>query len=297
MNSIHQKLMPKKNLFRVSLQILFVILVLGALTVEVTMLKTFYHFLKTSSENHTYKDHEGYVNYRHVFPKNKKTIRGSVFIFPPTGGENIIDRLYAKDLAALGFEVFILQDWSGNKIEGYKYELHNIFYSSAQKALEKISNLAVTNNFGILGTSVGALHASITLTTNPRFQNGFLIVGGLSIPEIIVSSNQPAMQILKEKRYQVYHLENDTQYLNDLSQIFAFEPTKKKLDPQKKLEVGMIISTNDKLVPFSNQKKAVDFFNSKTLYLSDFGHRNTIAYYGLLKRSNVTDFFTKRTYN
>ncbi len=234
---------------------------------------------------------ESFVSYRKVIKKNSTDFKGTIFIFPPTGGENIIDRLYARDLALMDYEVFILQKWTGYEIVGHKYELHNVFYGSAQRALEKVQKLASTTNQSILGTSVGALHASISLATNPNLKTGFLIVGGLPIPDLIVHSKQKAMTDLKAKRYEVYELRNDTQYVAELSLIFELEPTKQKINFSKEKKIAAIISKNDDLVPYTNQKIATEFFKASPIYTTELSHTRAVAQYGLFNRKPVLDFF------
>ncbi len=258
---------------------------------EVLVFKFISHKLKTQSTNHQLKNEEGFVSYRRVVAKKQSDYKGSIFIFPPTGGENIIDRLYANDLAISGFEVFILQKWTGYEIEGYKYELHNVFYGSAQKALHQLFKLASTSRFGILGTSVGALHTSVSLTTIPEIKAGFMIVGGLPIPEIIITTNQPAMIDLKAKRYSKYNLVDDEQYLNELNGIFKFEPTAQPVNHALGKPIHTIISKNDDLVPYKNQLLASKFFQAQKITESSLNHTRTVMYYGFFKRADVTNFF------
>lgn len=269
-------------------------LILIFLASEVLVFKFISHKIYTRSTSHQIKDADGdFVNYRRVFPKNENNLKGTISIFPPTGGENIIDRLYAADLALQGFEVFILQRWTGYEIEGIKYELHNKFYGSAQRALNKVLTKAKTTNFGILGTSVGALHTSVALTVNPKLKTGFIIVGGLPIPEVIIQSNQKAMVNLKNKRYVEYNLTDDEQYLKELSQVFQFEPTAQDINHSVGKNIEAIVSKNDELVPYENQIKAANFFKVLDPTASSLSHTRTVMYYGLFKRSKVIQFFEK----
>lgn len=263
------------------------------LLMDVFMFKFISHTFRTKSEIHQLKDDSGFVDYRKVTPKRSKLLKGTIFIFPPTGGENIIDRLYAGDLALQGFEVFILQKWTGYEIEGIKYELHNVFYGSAQTALNKVMKLASTSTFGILGTSVGALHTSVALTVNAKLKAGFMIVGGLPIPEVIVDSDQKAMTDLKAKRYELYSLKNDEEYLKNLSEVFELEPTAQAVNNSTGKIIGAIVSENDVTVPSKNQMKALEFFKPSEVYNSDLNHKNTIILFGFMKRKRVITFFEK----
>ncbi len=279
---------------KIKLTLIFLLLIgLLILILDFSTTKSFLSFIGTTNIIHQIKDQDGFVNYRKVTKRNLLNFKGTIFIFPPTGGENIVDRLYARQLAIKGYEVFILQKWTGYEIETINYELHNSFYGSAQVALNKVLKYSSTKNYGVLGTSVGALHASVTMATNPYIKTGFIIVGGLPIPEVIIFSNQPAMTELKSKRYTKYNLKNDEQYLKELSQVFKFEPTTQHANYSIGKKIGSIVSTNDELVPYLNQQKANDFFKASSVEVSHLNHVNTVAWYGLFNRSKVVDFFVE----
>lgn len=281
--------MSKFNILILTILGLFSFLIL----LDFISIRFLFDYFQTQNVVHIIEDNEGYVKYRKIFSRKPINPKGTIFIYPPTGGENIVDRLYARTLAAKNFEVFILQEWTNYDIKGVKYELHNIFYDSAQKALKKVSKLAHAKNWGVLGTSVGALHASVALTLNSDLKTGFMIVGGLPIPEIILNSSQPAMRELKSLRYKEYKLKDDRQYLKELSHVFQLEPMNQTQNYSKHKKIGAILSTNDNLVPYVNQKKAQVFFNTNPTKISPLSHVQTVAWFGLFRRSLVLNFFTE----
>jgi hypothetical protein len=85
--------------------------------------------------------------------KAKKTALGSILILPPTGGSNVIDRLYAKTLRSAGFDVYILKHWTGDDEYSLELEIHQRLYEKAQKAIGKVLSDIETPFIGILGTS------------------------------------------------------------------------------------------------------------------------------------------------
>lgn len=272
-------------------KIVFISFIISILIIEWLCYPTLMDFLKTENQLVHLKHQNGYVKYRRVVKKEKSSFSSTIIIFPPTGGENLIDRMYATRFAAHDFEVIIIQQWSGMNFEGFAYELHNEFYGSAQDALNHVLETVKSKTVGILGTSVGALHSSVAITINPKINAGFLIVGGLPIPSVIVNSKQQAMIVLKEKRYQEFNLENDLQYAEQLSQIFMYEPTQIAKDGFTSKPVGMVLSSNDLLVPTAYQKNAKNFFHADPTYTSDYDHTKTVIYTGLFKRNMVLDFF------
>src|SRR5688500_14956213 len=90
----------------------------------------------------------------------------SIILMPPTGGTNLIDRSYASTLCERGFDVYILEQWTGgseyNELDLLIHEKH---YHLAQKAIGlTIENIRSSRFIGILGTSAGGIHASIAMS-------------------------------------------------------------------------------------------------------------------------------------
>ena len=122
----------------------------------------------------------------------------SLLILPPTGGENYIDRSYAKDFSSLGYDVYILQSWTGVDELSIDLEIHQRLYGRGQKAIELVLNQINSPYIGLLGTSVGALHGAIAASKQDKLDSVFIITGGAPIAEVIILSDQKAMQDLKQ---------------------------------------------------------------------------------------------------
>ena len=165
----------------------------------------------------------------------------SLLILPPTGGENYIDRSYARDFSKLGYDVYILQSWTGMDERSSDLEIHQRLYGRGQKAIELVLNQISSPYIGLLGTSVGALHAAIAASKQTKLNSVFIITGGAPIVDVIVSSDQKAMQELKKTRIERFGFKNteenkvalESKRLNDirsiqsLSQFSVFNHNKK----------------------------------------------------------------------
>jgi hypothetical protein len=140
----------------------------------------------------------------------------SVIILPPTGGSPF-DDVSAEDLAFHGFQVVELDEWD----KGVGYELDMSKYDDAEqrtvwavnRVLKFIRNQALVNGapvgpVGILGTSVGAIGASVAYGAMDELQAAFLIVAGGNMPEIIGTSEQPGLASLRAAREIIYDANN-----------------------------------------------------------------------------------------
>ena len=76
----------------------------------------------------------------------------SLMIVPPTGGTNLIDKNYAKKFFDAGYNVYIVNDWPRETGKPFDLELHERFYSHAEKAIEMTLQQIKTPFVGILGT-------------------------------------------------------------------------------------------------------------------------------------------------
>lgn len=178
----------------------------------------------------------------------------SIIILPPTGGTNLIDRSYARFLCAEGFNVYVLDKWTMYDEYALDLDIHKRFYARVQKAVDLIiKNLPDTHEVGILGTSVGGLHASIATGRNSRIRKALFITGGADITGLIVDSDQEAMKIAKKKRNEIYGFKTRDEYYNELKKHIELDALYFEDGFQGK-KVSMVISDIDTTVPGKYQR-------------------------------------------
>lgn len=216
-----------------------------------------------------------------------------VIVMPPTGGTNLIDRSYAAGLCEKGIGAVTLDHWTNDDEYNLELEIHTRFYRRAQAAVDLLLAQYRGKSFGILGTSVGALHGSIAFARVPQIRSGFFIVGGAPIAEIIVHSNQAAMVTAREERFKLYGFKSDGEYLAALKKVLPFEPLEIKFDRQSK-RLGLIVSTKDLTVPTANQILLREKWLPDVGYTTSWSHVLAIVKTWLFDKSKVIDFFSAR---
>jgi hypothetical protein len=214
----------------------------------------------------------------------------SLILVPPTGGINLIDRSYARAFCENGYHVYLVHDWPRPGEDKIDLEVHQAFYSNAQKAIASVLASIQAPFVGILGTSVGALHASISMMTLDKIDAAFLIVGGLPIAEVVVTSDQKAMQELRAARQKRYEFKNDAENILGISKVFDLEPMSQGAWPKKK-SIGIVISTGDKTVPYATQKKLQDFFQPQKVIALKNNHFWAIVKTWAFYKSELISFF------
>lgn len=213
----------------------------------------------------------------------------AILIVPPTGGTNFMDRSYARSFCENGFDAYILDRWTDDNESNFDLEIHQRFYGRAQKAFDLLIEKITNSDIGIMGTSVGALHAAIGIGRISKLKAAFVITGGVTIPEVVVHSDQKAMMTAKTKRFKMYNFKSDQDYLVALSKALNLDPMKLPNPTGKKL--GMVIATEDTTVPTENQIKLKDFWHPEVFYEIHNNHVPAIVKTWLFYKPDVIRFF------
>ena len=214
----------------------------------------------------------------------------SLLIIPPTGGTNLIDRSYAREFCAKGYDVYILNSWTEQNEQATDLELHQRFYGRARRALLITLDQTKSAFIGVLGTSVGALHASVAAATIERVNAVFGVVGGTPIAEVIVGSDQKAMQDLKAARKTRYGFTSDAQNIAAIGGAFQLEPMLQKALAKRK-DYAMSMAENDTTVPFENQRKLRDFWQPEKVIVISGDHFWGIVKTWLFHSGELVKFF------
>lgn len=216
----------------------------------------------------------------------------SILIMPPTGGTNYIDRRYATDLCRAGFDVYILDSWSNMEFETIQLDRHQKFYMRAQLAVSEVLKAVPAGFVGMLGTSLGGLHTSISIQTQPRVQAAFLIVAGTPIIDTVMESDQEAMIALRKVRRDQLGYKTDSELHEALRQAFTLEPQKLGSSYKDKI-IGMSIATEDTTVPTSRQIELKNFYQPQTVITHESSHFWGIVKTWLFETSDIVSFFKK----
>ncbi len=240
-------------------------------------------------ESVSYNDGDFSLNvlyYKGKLPKH-------IIIVPPTGGTNMIDRSYAKNLADLGFHVHVMNHWSPPDPINYELGIHRKFYGNAERAIELVvKGIPEAESVGILGTSVGGLHAAVATGLIPRIKTAMVITGGADIAGVIVYSDQKAMVDAYDKRREMYGFKNREEYYTALHKEIVLEPLRMKEALAGK-NLALVISKEDTTVPGKFQLQLLDLWQPKDVLYLENDHFWTIVKTWFFHEDFVTGFFTK----
>lgn len=213
----------------------------------------------------------------HLYTPAASKIEKTLIIFPPTGGTNVIDRSYARLFCKKGYQVYTIDGWSGENETGFDYELHQRAHSRAQKALTLLLKSVSTEFKALMGTSLGGLFSSTAAHVQPDLDAVFAITAGTPISEVIVYSDQAAMQSLHKNRKEKLGASGDAEQIQKIRDRFFLEPDSLG-DSYKNKDLGLSIATQDTTVPTAQQQKLKNLWSpSKVIEI------NSDHFWGIVK--------------
>lgn len=180
----------------------------------------------------------------------------AVVLLPPTGGENFIDRSYARALCGRELAAMIVEGWDFDNDITLDFEMHDRSIARAlfavEHAVEFLQGSGVTR-IGILGTSVGAMTAGMVLGFDSRLAAGALIVGGTDLPGIVADSTQEILAGLRTRRMASFGLRDQRAYEAAVRAHVRYD-TRLFLEDFRPRPVLVVTATADTTVPTRYQE-------------------------------------------
>lgn len=214
-----------------------------------------------------------------------------VLIIPPTGGANFLDRNWAKNFCAAGFNAHIVEHWTDDAEMAYDLGIHQRFYSRTQKAIGIVlEHIKDASYIGMMGTSIGGIHTAMAMGIHDRINAAFVITAGADMPAMIANSDQDLMVNAWNERKKLFNIPNKETYINLLREKIEYEPLKLPRKFEGK-DLGMIVATSDTTVPYDNQIKLKNHWKPKTLIEYSNNHFWGIVLSWLWDSKSVIKFF------
>ena len=214
-----------------------------------------------------------------------------ILILPPTGGSNVLDRSWARNFCAGGFNAHIIEHWTADEEMSIDLGLHQRLYRNSQKAIGIVlDHLTGAGYVGLMGTSIGGIYTAMAMGIHDRIDAAFVITAGADMAVMIANSDQEAMINLWEKRRTEMNIPDKKSYIDLLKPKIEYDP----LQLPRKFEgkdLGMIIATEDTTVPTENQIKLQELWKPKTIINLPNNHFWAIVKSWFWDSGKVIDFF------
>jgi hypothetical protein len=204
------------------------------------------------------------------------TVVPTVLVVPPTGGENLIDRGYAKQLCAHGMRAAILESFGDDTTREMDLGTYDRAALRTLAAAEHlIEYLHPRGKMGILGTSLGAIQAAFILGYDERISTSVLVVGGENLPEIISASDDKSVSKVRAQQMDAGHFRSVADFEQGLEGAIQIEPSTFE-DFSGPKNVAFYVATEDSTVPTKNQYDLVRAFHGSDVTLVPANHFTTI---------------------
>lgn len=217
----------------------------------------------------------------------------SVLIIPPTDGANFLDRGFAEQLCQKGLESWLLREWDAgkNRLEvSLDLESQDQSARRAVSAIRQIVGL-MPGRVGILGTSEGALIASVALAVEAKLVGGVLVTPGADLAEILTRSANEKVRRLRAARQRAFGW-TLAEYGFQLRERVMIDPL--YLAPRLRAKkVGIVIAAQDDVIPVRNQFLFESISGSRRLAVVNNGHTTGILINALLNAPRVWDFLLR----
>ncbi|MEM7646252.1 MAG: alpha/beta hydrolase family protein, partial [Pseudomonadota bacterium] len=229
-----------------------------------------------------------------------------VFILPPIGGVNLLDRRLARTLCANKMAAMIIaNDFANVDLQSKKpllpvsdhqetfYRLH-----AAIRGLFAFANDDANINpekVGIVGASLGGILSAFVMSTQPDISAGVFITSGGDIPEILAQSQQDEIEKIRKKRMTEQGFTTKAEYEAFLRQHLFYDPMDMTLTMLPET-MQMVIAKRDRNVPTINQEALHKAFKTPKARFLNEGHVSTIisTLFPQRRRQEIANFLESR---
>ncbi|MFN2288151.1 MAG: hypothetical protein ABR578_07435 [Chromatocurvus sp.] len=220
----------------------------------------------------------------------------AVIIMPPTGGTTFLESRYASRFCQAGFSVYVVSAWTGMSETSVELAIHNRLFGRAQRAIQAITEQAPEALVGLLGTSVGGLHAATAAGHLAGVSATFVIAAGAPVASVIAFTDQKALKTLRERRMEKFGFDSQAAYRDALAQEFHWEPLA-FADAARDRPLGMVVVRGDRTVPTLYQEQLREAWQPDVEYsVSGFpvgAHAVGILQAWWFHAQDILDFFVE----
>lgn len=227
-----------------------------------------------------------------------------VFILPPMGGTNILDKGMGRTLCENRIAAFVISSNltglnSENLVPVSDHDhTHRRVASAIKGGMLFVKSYPEINSekVGLFGVSLGGILGSIAYSVIPEISAASFVVNGADVPHILANSKQSEIVKLRKARKKEQGFKTDAEYEAYLNQNLELDPLHfvKLIDPNT---LKMYIALNDTLVPSVDQLRYYEALGSpKSAKFYKGGHISTIITVLALSRekTKISQWFLKK---
>lgn len=229
-----------------------------------------------------------------------------VFILPPVGGVNFLDRQMAETFCSSDIAAIILVNDFANidsqangdllPPEDHGFALHRTVAGVKATMAMSVDDANINpKKIGLFGASLGGILGSFVMTTQKEISAGYFIVAGGDIPNILAYSEQEKVSKIRRKRMKEENIETKEEYEQYIRNYVTLDPIDLAVTMLPDT-LHMVISERDDVVPTSNQFQLYEAFQEPEATFTNSGHVDTVVESLLFggQRRKIARFFSDR---
>ena len=240
-----------------------------------------------STDPATGKDFELIIkSYQPKNPSNKQVV-----ILPPIGGTTLLEGRYAKKVCNKGVNTYVFVNWTDDMEESVEdLAVHN---RGTIRGLHAIEIFLKENPLPtrILGTSLGGLYAGIAAGKFDLIKKIVIVASGTNLAEILATSSLGPLEMLKQKRFEMYQFKSNDEYAQAIKKHLTLEASSFKSSLKNK-KLLFFRTKSDTVIRPQFQDELINLFdkNNVTLYQTRFGHTAGIVYTSVRRANVIANF-------
>lgn len=235
------------------LKFTFFLLIFTTNYAEAGWMDYFFDYKKECEMNTKTQSMDGFEVGYSVFKNKNKNSDKALFIFPPTGGKNILDVGYAYYFCKRGYEVYVLETWSDDDEYDLDFSIHRKSLSRTKKAIDIIMTEIPNSKVAWLGTSLGGMIFNIQAPKyKERLSAYYNIASGYPYCEVVAHSNEEILKEAREKRFKKYNIKDMADYQKRICEAIGEDI---ELNWSKPFRYGFSLLLSDTTVPTVYQER------------------------------------------
>ncbi len=232
------------------------------------------------------------VTVRKYSAKKSNDSNRAIIVLPPTGGVTFLEAKYAKAFCRDGFDSYIAVEWEGMNEESLELSIHNKLLSLGQSAIDSVIRSIDSKFIGILGTSVGGIHAATAVGRSAKIQAAFVITAGAPVSSVLAYSELDKLSEVRNLRQEKFGFNNSDEYAQALNQAIKMDPLA-FLPGTKGKWLGMSIGTSDTAVESKTQLDLEKAWNPQVVFRFKNDHLMSIVKTWWFHKHEIAIFFNR----
>ena len=225
-------------------------------------------------------------------PTGTTGVKPTVLIVSPTGGENILDRWYARAFTAAGLRAVLLRSWDRDRSDALDFGRHDRFSVRAVSAIRHTLDVLEVKHAGIIGASLGAIYSSLALPIEPRLTTAVLVEGGGPLWRTIAISAEQNLQRVRQLRFETMGVRSLQDYGQKLAKNVVLDPVT-VAHPTDRRNLWFIVAEQDVTVPTTDQLELWRAWGSPRITRFANGHVGGIIRACVFNRHEIARFFAE----